>query len=241
MSESGARRASEAARQRLAERRRREKRRRALWTAAVAAAVLIVAVLAGFGIWYATRPGEAGAVPANLTPDGRGVPVGDGPVTVEIYLDFICPACRQFHDATHRTLDGYLADGTVTVVYRPIAILDRYSTTRYSTRAASASGCAADAGTMDQFVSAMMAAQPPEGTAGLSNDEIVEVAARAGITGPDFARCVRDERYRDWVADNTDAAFERGVRGTPTVLVDGEPLAELSLAGLTAAIDAAAG
>lgn len=236
----GARRASQAARERLAVIRRREKRRRAAWTAAVAVAVLVVAGLAGIGIWYATRPDD-GTAPANLTADGHGVPVGDGAVTVEVYLDFICPACRQFHEVTHGTLDRYLADGTITLVYRPIAILDRYSTTAYSTRAASASGCAADVGMMNEFVAAMMAAQPPEGSAGLSNDEIVEVAAGAGVTGEGFARCVRDEPYRDWVGANTDAAFARGVRGTPTVYVDGALLTELSLAGLTAAIDAAAG
>lgn len=244
MSKSGARRASEAAQARLAARRRQEQRRRAVWIGAVVAAVLVIAVLAGVGIWYvihSARSDDPERIPSAVTEDGHGVPVGDGPVTVEIYLDFMCPACAQFHGLTQATLDRYLADQTVTIVYRPIAILDRASTTRYSTRSAAASGCAADAGMMEEFVTALLAAQPPQGSAGLSNGEIIEVSAAAGITGSDFASCVREQPYQGWATGNTEAAFRQNVSSTPTVVVDGERLEELSVQGLTDAIDAAAG
>ncbi len=244
MSRSGATRASQAAQARLAARRRQEQRRRAVWISAVVAAVLVIAVLAGAGIWYAIHTAgsdDPDRTPANVTADGHGVPVGDGPVTVEIYLDFMCPACAQFHQVTHTTLDRYLADGTVTIVYRPIAILDRYSTTQYSTRSAAASGCAADIGMMSEFVAALLSSQPQQGTAGLSNGEIVQVATNAGVDGSGFDQCVRNDTYRGWATANTDAAFRQGVSATPTVIVDGERLEELSVAALTAAIDAAAG
>lgn len=241
MSRSSARRASQAAQARLEARRRQERRRRAVFAGAIAVAVLVVALLAGMGIWYvASQSDGSDSVPANVTADGHGVPVGDGPVTVEIYLDFFCPACKQFDQAARPALDRYLADGTITVVYRPIAILNRYSDSRYSTRAAAAAGCAADVEKMDEYVAVMMAAQPAGGADGPSNGEIVEITSAVGFTDAGFAQCVRDQTYRGWAEDNTNAAARRGFQSTPTVLVDGQQLPELSVADLTAAIDEAA-
>jgi protein-disulfide isomerase len=192
----------------------------------------------GVVAWQAGQPDSA-ARPAAATADGFGLAVGTGPVTVDIYLDFLCPACKQFHDASRPTMDRYLADGTVTVVYRPIAILDRLTTTGFSTRAASAAGCAADGGAIDEFVEAMMAGQPPEGSAGLSDEEIIQIGAGAGLTNPEFGQCVRDGTYRDWVARTTDAAADRGVSGTPTVFVNNERLQLSSVDDFVAAIEAA--
>lgn len=235
-----AREAAESARRRLAQRRRRERRRRAAWVSAVAVAVLLAAGLAGVVAYQASRPADA-EVPAAATEDGTGLPVGTGSVTVEIYLDLLCPACRQFEVAARPVLDGYLADGTVTVVYRPIAILDDRTSTEYSTRAGAAAGCAADAGAVAEFVPAMLDRQPAEGSAGLSDDQIVQIGTAAGATSPEFASCVREGTYHDWMARNTDDAFDRGVQGTPMVFVDGEQLEPGGVGDLTAAIEAAAG
>jgi protein-disulfide isomerase len=234
-----ARAAARAAQQRLAARQRQARRRRAGWVSAVAAAVLLIAGLAGAGIWQATRPSDV-AVPTAATDDGAGLAVGTGPVTVEIYLDFLCPACRQFETAARSMLDGYVSDGTATVVYRPIAILDGRTTTQFSTRAAAAAGCAADAGAVAGFVPAMMDNQPAEDSIGLSDDQIIQIGSSAGATGPEFDQCVREGDYRDWVDRNTDEAFDRGVQGTPTVYVDGNRLDGFGLADLAAAIDGAA-
>ena len=46
----------------------------------------------------------------------------------------------------------------------------------------------------------LYANQPAEGSAGLSNDEIVRLAGTAGITGANFATCVREQKYANWVA-----------------------------------------
>lgn len=212
--------------------------RRARWTAAIAVTVVMLAGAAGIAWWQAAQPTDA-ASPANVTDDGDGVALGSGPVTVEVYFDLLCPACRQFDAVARPMLDGYLADGVITLVYRPIAILDRASTTRYSTRAASATGCAADEGGIGQFVAAMMIHQPAEGTAGLSNAEIADIGTGVGFDGT-FGRCVNDERYEAWATANTDAAIDRGIAGTPTVFVGEERVDPLTLEGLAAAIENAA-
>lgn len=227
----------EAARIRREQQARAERRQRTLWISSVAAIVLLLAGLVGYGMWRSDEPVDAVA-PAGTTADGTGLAVGTGPVEVEVYLDFMCPACQQFDAASRPILDEYLADGAITLVYRPIAILDRATTTEYSTRAAAAAGAAADSGRVDEFVGAMMARQPAQGTAGLSDEEIIEIGQGVGLTGSGFAADVREGTYRDWAASNTNAAADRGVTGTPTVFVDGSQI-ELSLAALIGAIEAA--
>lgn len=228
----------QSARQAREVRARQARRRRAKVAALAAVATLLVAGLAGVLVWQAGRPANA-AVPTGATTDGTGLSVGTGPVTVELYLDYLCPSCKRFDEAAGSTLDEYVASGRITLVYRPIAILDRLSTTAFSTRAAGAAGCAADAGRVHEFTAAMMDNQPPERTAGLSDDEIVAIGAGVGLSESSFGQCVRDGRYRDWAGTNTEAGARRGVQGTPTVYVAGQLLPEPTLERLTAAVDAA--
>jgi protein-disulfide isomerase len=232
-----AQRAARRASQQLS-RQRRERRRRTTIVSVTAVVVLLLAALTGIGVWQASRPADV-AIPSTVTMDGAGLPVGTGPVSVEIYLDFLCPACQQFDLASRQVLDGYVEDGTITLVYRPISILDEQTTTRFSTRSAAAAGCAADGGAADEFVAEMMVRQPPAGTPGLSDDQMIEIGAEVGLTTDEFGECVRDGTYRAWVRQSTDAAFERGVRGTPTVFVDGELLEPRTIPGLVQAIEAA--
>lgn len=227
----------EAARLRREQQARAERRQRTLWVSAVALIVLLLAGLIGYSTWRSDEP--VGAVaPAGTTADGTGLAVGTGPVEVEVYLDFMCPACQQFDAAARPVLDEYLAAGAITLVYRPIAILDRATTTEYSTRAAAATAAAAEDGRVDEFVGALMARQPAHGTAGLSDEEIIEIGQGVGLTGSGFATAVREGTYRAWVASSTGAAADRGVAGTPTVLVDRSQI-ELSLMALIDAIESA--
>jgi protein-disulfide isomerase len=44
-----------------------------------------------------TLHGGAIAVPKRTNAEGDGVVVSSGAVTVDVYIDFQCPFCRQFH------------------------------------------------------------------------------------------------------------------------------------------------
>jgi protein-disulfide isomerase len=164
-------------------------------------------------------------VPAGATHDGAGIAIGDGPLVVEAYIDFLCPFCRQFEQTTGPTLDRLVADSAITLVYHPLAFLDRLSTTRYSSRAASASGCASDAGRFPPYLKALFGHQPPEGGAGLSDEELVGLGRSVGISEEGFSDCVLGHAHLPWVAHVTERAIERGVEGTPTVFVEGTQVA----------------
>jgi protein-disulfide isomerase len=226
--------AGKVVRQQLARERRRN---RTVWTTAIAVTVLLMAGLIGWGVWAGQRSGDYTA-PAGASSDGTGIVVGSGPVTVDLYEDFICPACAQFEQQAGATIDQLVADGRVRVVYHPVAYLDRFSTTGYSTRSSAASGCAADGGKFREYATALFERQPPEGGAGLSDDELVGIGAGVGLDRDGFGACVRDGTYRPWTGHVTDAASQAGVTGTPTVLVDGEPVPS-SAEAITAAVTAA--
>jgi protein-disulfide isomerase len=223
-------------RERLARERRR---RRAIWTSAGAAILLLVVSLGGYLLYTSQQPDEGFLVPASATADRTGVSVGEGPVTVEVYLDYLCPACREFEADAGETIKRYVADRRITVVYHPVAILDRYSTNEYSSRSAAGAACAADAGGLVAYTDALYANQPAEGGPGHTNATLVEMAAAAGLPRDGFGQCLLEGRYADWVDHVTGGMTRRGVRGTPTVFVDGELLADPRAQTLSAAIDAA--
>jgi protein-disulfide isomerase len=161
--------------------------------------------------------------PAGAAGDGTGIALGDGPVRIDAYIDFLCPFCRMFEQRCGPMLETMVADGLITMVYHPMGFLDGLSTTRYSSRAAAASGCASDGGMFRPYAVTLFANQPPEGGPGLSDDEFIKLGRGVGL-GDDFAGCVRAHRYRDWVNYVTATALRHGVGATPTTLVNGVPV-----------------
>jgi len=91
-----------------------------------------------------TYPTTPSRLPAGTTPEGDAVVIGDGPVRVDAFIDFLCPYCRRFELSSGPALARLVAGGRARLAYHPMNFLDAASTTNYSTRAAAASGCAAD-------------------------------------------------------------------------------------------------
>jgi protein-disulfide isomerase len=136
---------------------------------------------------------------------------------VDAFIDFLCPFCRRFELSSGPALASLVADGLVSLAYHPMNLLDEASTTNYSTRAAAASGCAADGGRFVQYAHALFVNQPPEGGPELSDTELAGIGRAVGLGGPAFTRCLSDAPYLDWPPYVT----ALGVDATPTVLVDG--------------------
>ena len=231
---------------------RKEAKRRRLLTAlggvvivGLVAAIIVAVVQATSGDDdTSTASGEV-VQPANVSE--WSIPVGEqaAPVTVAIYYDYMCPACGAFEKANGDELDRLVEEGTAKIELRPIAFLDPQSRgTRYSTRAGNAIATVADEAPDQvwEFHRALYAAQPEEGSEGLSDDEIAEVATDAGVPSAVVDRFT-DSTYEGWIAAATKASASAGVEGTPTVLVDGKAFdGDLYTPGaLTKAIESAAG
>src|SRR3984957_16380131 len=129
-------------------------------------------------------------LPAGATPEGDGIVTGDGPVRVDAFIDFLCPFCRRFELSAGPALADLVAAGLISLAHHPMNFLDEASTTNYSSRAAAASGCAADQGRFAEYANALFVSQPPEGGPGLSDAELAALGRAVGLDDAAFTACV---------------------------------------------------
>jgi protein-disulfide isomerase len=191
----------------------------------------------------ADLPAAPATPPAELAAPGAEPEAGK-PVKVVLYIDFICPVCKNFEAQYNDTLTSLRNEGKITVEYRPLGFLDSRSSTNYSSRAANAAACVVNESPekYSDFVNALFDKQPAEGGAGLSDAELKKMATDVGAASID--KCVDDKTYRPYVKYTTKEAAAIGVTGTPTVFVEGKQWGKGDSAQtpfdqfLTAAIDA---
>jgi protein-disulfide isomerase len=179
-------------------------------------------------------------IPAGATPEGDGIITGHGPVRVDAFIDFLCPFCRQFELSAGPALAGLIQEKLISLSYHPMNFLDQASTTNYSTRAAAASGCAADQGRFLDYAHALFLSQPPEGGSGLTDAELAGIGREIGLSDAAFASCVTEGPYLDWAPYVTARATAVGVEATPTVLVAGADV-QPDARAITAAVRNAVG
>jgi protein-disulfide isomerase len=240
----GPRRTAEARRRlaELVEKRRRAGERRVRLASGAALLALVALVGSGIGVQASRIPAPTGPVPAGVSlADGVTVGRSTAPVILDLYEDPQCPICAQFESQVGPTIAGWVTSGTVKVHYHVISFLDGSSTTKYSSRAANAlyasAGVSPDV--FAKYHQLLFAQQPAEGSAGLTEDTLVQLAQQAGAGS--VAQQIRAGTYADYVARATDQSSKDGVTGTPTVLVDGQQVAQPTLDAVTAAVRAAAG
>jgi len=169
------------------------------------------------------QPTAAATKASGLDEIGIKATAAGKPAQAVIYLDFMCPACNNFEKQYSDQLTKWQNDGTITLEYRPLNFLDRFSSgTNYSSRAAAAAACVADTSPdkYKTFFDSLFANQPAENGKGLDNATLVKLATEAGAA--DISSCVNDKTFRPYVANTSGLASAHGVNATPTVFIDGQ-------------------
>ena len=192
-------------------------------------AVVVVAVLVGGVVLYMRNSSSGAAVAPTYTATASGavVTAGTGKAVIDVYEDFLCPNCEIFEKTYGNEIATALNEGKLTVRYHSIAILDSRSTPPgYSTRAANAALCAVPAGIYPTYHQKLFANQPSEGSAGLTDAQLVQLGTELGAKG-DFAACVTGAKNAAAVSAETNKAIAdpalqtNGQFGTPTVVANG--------------------
>jgi protein-disulfide isomerase len=210
-------------------------------------ALIVVAVVVGVLVQRSRSETEQATVtrPVSAIGPNGGVLVGDAnaPVTITEYGDFQCPVCAQLHRLWEPTLEQLVQQGKVKFEFVGLEYLDQGGTE--SLRSAAAAVCAADADKFVDYYNALYTGQARTENSGFLTDaRLLNFGRSVGITDPAFARCVSSRKYTGWVTKNTDAASQRGVTGTPTVLVNDKVISNSVAADparLTDAVNQAAG
>lgn len=215
----------------------------------VIAGIAVVAVLAvaviGYVVFQQMKPSNTGteAIPqtspdhiisAPAVRDGNTVLVGkdSAGVTVDVYEDFLCPICGTFEKTYGADIKKAVEDGKVKVRYHILPMLNSKSDPPgYSTDSANAGLCVADEGKFNAFHAALFSAQPEEGEAGYTNDQLIRLGKDLGVTSGSFETCVRNDTYKTQLDElmsktSNDPALrdpDTGrFRGTPSVASGGK-------------------
>jgi len=209
------------------EQERKERRRRTVVITAVIGVVLALLLAAGYAVQSSRDTTGQATTPPSGVVDKYAVPRGQdtAPVTVTVYEDFMCPFCGEFETATRSKLDQRVAAGDVQVRYHVLNFLDGQSTSDYSTRSANALAVVLDTSGPEvakKFHDSLFEQQPEEGSAGLSDEQLVDLAVQAGADRSAVQSGVEDRTFQQWVDNVTDRASKDGVNSTPTVRVDGK-------------------
>ncbi|MDN5859533.1 MAG: thioredoxin domain-containing protein [Pseudonocardia sp.] len=194
----------------------------------IAAAVVLVLAVVLAGGWYLLSS-RAVTPTYTATASGAVITAGSGPVVIDVYEDFLCPGCRALENRDGDKIVAALNDGRVTVKYHVLGLLDaRTKPAGYSTRAADAALCAAAAGIFPAYHEKLFAQQPPEGGAGLTDEQLVAFGTELGAGG-DFATCVQGTTHDAAITKETESAAAsaalknpQGAFGTPTVAIGGK-------------------
>lgn len=212
----------------LAEQRRKEKRRNLLTAGAV---LLVMVLLIGGGFLYSSlrdTTGQKAVVPSNLS-GPYTVTLGEdsAPTKITLYEDLQCPVCAALEASGGTLIRQGIDDGKLQVSYHMISFLDASSTTRYSTRALNALMTVLDTAGPDAYLeyhSLLYAEQPQEGTAGLTDDHLIELAVKAGADESKIKGPINDLKYGQWIKNSTDDFSKQGFSSTPTGVIDGKTL-----------------
>jgi protein-disulfide isomerase len=220
---------------------------------AIIAGVVVVLVLAAFVVGGVVLAGkkqdtdvQTATIPA-VTAGVAGVPVAleeqtgtvvvgkdDAKATIDVYEDFLCPICGTFEKQNGPAIEQGLTSGKLKVRYHVVNLLDSKSTPPgYSLLSANA-GLSVAKNSPTKFLDfhdSLFGAQPSEGGAGYTADQLVALGKELGVGGS-YEQDVRGGTYDATVKAafqkaGSDPALQRtqsgqSYFGTPTVASGGK-------------------
>lgn len=187
--------------------------------------VAVVAALVAAGLALAgCQQGGAGA--------GRGknelatdMAIGEinAPVTVIEYASVTCSHCKDFHDNAYPTLKkDYIDTGKVRFVFRelptpPIEIAAA------GFQLARCGNAAPDAyfGRLDVLFEQQFPIFQAS-TTGQARPLLLQIAQSVGLSEQQFDACLKEEKGYQRIESTTKEANDRGIEGTPTLLINGQ-------------------
>ncbi|MDQ8029367.1 MAG: thioredoxin domain-containing protein [Brevundimonas sp.] len=184
----------------------------------------------------ASAPAWAQQTVAPVTATDRTLGRADAPVTVIEYASFTCHHCGDWHQTVFPAFKQRLVDtGQVRFVFRNLPT----APPQLSMPAAAMVRCAAPEKFFD-VAGALMRGQSAVLRGGDQADWYAPAVAVSGRTVEQLTECANDPATRAAIQRDIDSAVAAGVTGTPSFFVNGRPVEDRSLAGLEAAVRAAA-
>ena len=187
----------------------------------IAMVVFIVAVGIIFS-FISNRASSNFAIPAAVSEaDGYGIVLNPTATpTIDVWVDYQCPACRTFEVLNGGYLNEIIAQKKAKVVFHPLTFIGAESII-----AANAAACAADE---NKFVDMNLALFQNQGSSENSGrwqgDAMLAIGESIGIKSDSFKECVREGNYVKWTRNVTEASASKNINSTPTIRINGKDL-----------------
>jgi protein-disulfide isomerase len=192
------------------EQRREKQKRQRLIQAGVIGLVLLLA--AGYLLW--PRPQALAVSPERLNDDPSLGPDAAA-VTIMEYGDFGCPSCQAWHSAGIKDIVLGSYGDQVRFVWRDFPVI-----TAFSPDAAQAAQCAYDQERFWEYHDLLF-----ERANSLRVGDLKNYASELGLDRAEFDRCLDSQQHQATVEVDLEDAYGLRLRGTPSFLVNGQPLA----------------
>ncbi len=162
----------------------------------------------------------------------------DAPVTVQLWEDFLCPACQQWTAQVKPQLMADVQAGTVRLEFHQFPLQQHNPG---ALMAANATECAADQNQFWPYHDRVFQAATTRGQAGTTFEELVSYARELGLDDNALRSCMNNLTHNSAVAASLTQAGQLGLSSTPSVLVNGRLMENpFNYNALKAAIEAAA-
>jgi len=179
------------------------------------------------------------STPADIPTSGRTLGNPVAPVTLDLWVDFQCSACRSFAEDTQAQLmDNYVRQGKLKIVYHDFIVIDSMNGGHDSEDAADATRIAADQGKFWVFSDYLWANQQNEQVGEFSRDRLIEIARLSGLDVAKFTTDLDAAKYLADVRAESAAGKAAGLTGAPTILVNGTAVGDRGMVPDYAAISA---
>lgn len=150
----------------------------------------------------------------------------DAPVVVVDYTDFQCPYCAKLVHVLEQLLELY--PDKVKIVYKSYPLRSH----RFAFKAATAAMAAHEKGKFWEFHDRLF-----EKHRQINGQLILEIRKALALDMPEFDSLMNSQKIRNLVIGDLREGQTNGVRGTPTIFVNGKRLKDKSLQGFRLAIE----
>jgi len=198
----------------------------------------------------ALLPARSGATPSSAIQttapdvpegwvDGERLGSPDAPVVVQVWSDFLCPACQAFAQTVQpQLIDQYVTPGMVRLEYLYFPLQQHEPA---ATRAALAGACAAEQNRFWEYEQLLMGSLRKQGMSALKDahfdERLVDLAASLGLDVDAFNLCLAEDKYAGKVAQSVEDATTAQVLFVPQVVVNGVTLQDYSFTAMQKEIE----
>jgi protein-disulfide isomerase len=196
-----------------------------IWTLLLIAAGMTFLVFAL--IWPQLKSADEikpGATSALSNADGLSLGEPNALVTIDVFEDFQCPACKYFTESIETLIiQNYVNTGKVRYNFHNYPFIDGAGAGNggESDQAANASMCANEQGKFWDMHAILYANWNGENQGNLSDVRLKAMAQEIGLDTNAFNSCFDTNKYKAEIQADFDAGNTLGVRGTPSVFVNG--------------------